>query len=236
MLNSKNIFTIKKKIIRYYYIVGNNVIKKQKCKKFIKNKIINYIPKINILYIFIWIKTKWQDIYKKIHHNNNLISKKKLIIINFLEKNKNLEKKIFIKKKFFLNIYKNIFIIFNFEYNNYLIKKNIFKKNKSLIINCNNSILHKKNILEIKHTKNINIQKWIKYLDTKNIKKNLLFLNKIKNDNVNKLLLINILFQFIIKKKIKILNIINKYEINIKNNQLISWYDLEILSIQIIKI
>ncbi len=237
---------MKKKInfkkIYYYYLIGNSILKKQKCKNLIKKKIKLIIKKIDIIYIYIYLNTNWNSITKEII-NKNIILKKKLLIINFIEKIKKINKKI--KNYIFKYIHnkknKNIFIIFNFEYIN---NKKIYLNNikKSLIINCNNNNKNK-NILELKYKKNKNINNWIKSIKKKNIKKNIYFFNTLKNNNINMLYILNIIFNIIIKeknlykikKKIKILEMIQKYETNIKKNINISWHELELISIYIIK-
>ncbi len=236
-MKKKNIYNIKKKIF-FFYITGNDILKKQKCKIILKKKIKKETKNINIINFLIIKKFEW----KKITHsiiNKNFISKKKLIILNFIEKINNIEK--YIHKyiyKYIKKNEKNIYIIFLYEIYKKINKNFILKKNNSLIINC--YYKNKKNIINPIEK---NIKKLIKSFKKKNIIKCLNNIKKIKNNKTNKIYLINIIFNYISKnlneykyeKKIKILEIIKKIEIKNKKYLNIEWKKIYILCIYIIK-
>ncbi len=231
-----------KKKHNIFYITGNNYINKNICKKYIKKLLSLYINKNNIINLIIDNKYNWNKI-KNIIINQNLFSKKKLLIINIIEKNKNINN--YIYKYIIKNIIKKniIYIIIFFEYNN--LNKIYFKKKikKILIIKCNKKYINNKKT--IFYYKNINynyIKNIIMLIYKKKIEKILYIINKIKYENHTKIIILNILFKYFIKniykyKKIeskKILYLIKKNEINIKKNKKINLIYLKLLILIII--
>ncbi len=238
----------KKKIKNIFYIYGNNIIKKNKYKKYIKKKIQKKYNKIIIINLIVDKNLNFKYIYEKIFFQN-FFYKKRIIILNIIEKINNLNKLIIknIIHKFYIKKTTNIFIIFIIEFTNFLLKKEInkFKKyNFVKLIKCK----QKKKEIEYEITKNKYennkiIKLWIKSIKKKNIYKNIYILKKIQKNNLNKLIILNILFKFIIKnvnkfnKKnfLNILKLIKKYDINIKKNININWINFNIISWYIIK-
>ncbi len=237
MFNKLNINYLYKKY-NIFHIIGNNYNIKQKCKLFIKNKINSLIKKninINILIDknFNWNIIKNNIINKEIYYLN------KLLIINIIEKYKEINKIIYNNIILHIKNYniKNIFIIINYEhdyYNNNIIKKN--KKNLIIKFNSNKNYYNKYIYYDIKYKyiKNIFL-----FLKKKKINKLLNIINNIKNNINNKILLINILFKYFTnniykfnKIKInKILNLIKKLEIKIKKNINISLINIQLIII-----
>ncbi len=240
-------FNFEKKI---YYIYGDNLYKKYKYKMWIKKCIELKFNNTTTSNIVINKIIEWKYIYEKIFFKN-FFFKTKIIILNFTEKIKELTKLIqnnILNKINFKN-YNHIYIIFNVEFTKFLspLEINILKNKYVNFIECNNKIYYKKNIFNKiinKKYQNIKIIKlWINSLKKKNIYKTIYFLKKIQNTNFNKLLILNILFNFITKninqfkykKIIKILKIIKKCEINIKKGINISWIHFDIITLYILK-
>ncbi len=237
----------KKKI---YYLYGDNLIKKNKYKIFIKKQIKKKYKKITTINIVVNKNINWKDIYEKIFFKD-FFFQVKIITINFIEEIKNINKLIInnIINKNFIKKNKKIFIIFNIEYINFLslIEINKFKKYYFIkIIKCTNNNIEKKynnKIIEDKYKNNKILKLWIKSIKKKNIFKNTYILKKIKKKKINKIIILNILFKFIKKninnfnKKnlIYILKLIQKYDFNIKKNINISWINFNIISWYIIK-
>ncbi len=240
-------FNIKQKI---YYIYGNNLYKKNKYKLLIKKYLQYKINNYTIINIMVHKKIKWEYIQEKIFLKNCFF-KNKIIILNFIEKIEQLSNLIKnnILNIFFSKKYKNIYIILNVEFTYFLSLSEIyiFKKLNIRFIKCNKNKYVKKNtlnkIIEKKNQNIILIQNWIKSFKKKNIYKNYTIFKKIQKNNLDKLIILNILFKFIIKyinkfnnkKIIKIFKIIKKCEINIKKGKNISWITFNILNIYILR-
>ncbi len=218
-----------------FFIIGNDYINKQNCKIYIKKKILSYIKKNNIINIIIDNRYKWKEL-KNILINKNLFSKKKLLIINIIEKINKINSYLYdsILKK--INKNNNIYIIINYDFNN--IDKIYLKKKNILIIICNkNNINYKNDIFYYKYNNYNYIKKIILLIYKKKVEKILHIIDKIKNENYIKIILLNILFKYFIKNLYKynnfeikkILNLIKKNEINIKKNINIDWINLKIL-------
>ncbi len=240
-------FNLKKKI---YYIYGDNLYKKYKYKMWIKKNIKLKFNNTITTNIVINKNIEWKYIYEKIFFKN-FFFKTKIIILNFTEKIKKLIKLIknnILNKIIFKN-YKYMYIIFIIEFTKFLslLEINILKNKYVKFIECNNKICYKENIFNKtinKKYQNIKIIKsLINSLKKKNIYKTIIILKKIQNINFNKLLILNILFNFITqninqfkyKKIIKILKIIKKCEINIKKGINISWIHFDIIILYILK-
>ncbi len=227
-----------KKKIKYtiYYIIGQNNLKKNKQKKKIIKNIKNIYKNINIYNYFINKNFTWNVITNEIINTNVYFKNPKIIILNI---NKYINKLNDLIKKYILNIFKKqkIYLIFNYEFKQNI---NLIKTHKKYkILNCK---------LKTKKFNNNNNNKYIKKLITyifnkKNIKKFFITFNKIKYKNFDKIFIFNILFNnFIlnINKNIyiytkKIIDIFYKYEINYKFNNKITWNNIEILCLYIIK-
>ncbi len=220
---------------KIFFIIGNNHIDKQNCKIYIKKKILLFIKKNSIINIIIDKKYNWNK-FKNILIKKNLFSKKKLLIVNIIEKINKIDNYIF--NYIIKNIKKNnyIYIIINYDFN--YLNKIYFKKKNILIIICNtNNINNKNNIFYYKYINYNYIKNIILLIYKKKIEKILYIIDKIKNENHIKIILLNILFKYFIKnlykyKNIeikKILNLIKKNEINIKNHTNIDWINLKIL-------
>ncbi len=243
----------KKKLIykKIYYIYGNDIFKKNQYKNIIKNSIKLKFKNTTTINIVVDNDLNWKNIYEKIFFQN-FFSKIKIIVINFIEKIKKLNK--LIKKKFLNKIswrkINNIFIILNIEFKKNIkkIKINKFKEKYPIkfikcIINTNKKKENSTNILKKKYLNNKIIQKFIKSLNKKNIKKNSILIKKIEKNNFNKLTILNILFKYIInnihkfsnKKKIKIFKLIKICDLYIKKGIHISWINFNIISWYIIK-
>ncbi len=248
MIKKKNIkFNINKKI---YYIYGNDLYKKHKYKLLIKKYLESKINNCTTINIVVHKKKKWKYIYEKIFFENCFF-KKKIIILNFIEKIEKLTE--LIKKNIFNKLYfkknKYIYLILNIEFTYYLSSLELykFKKLNIIFIKCNKNIYNNKNIfyktIEKKYKNNKLIKSWINSFKKKKIHKNFIIFKKIQKNNLNKLIILNILFKYIKKninqfnnkKIIKILKIIKKCEINIKKGINISWINFNIINIYILK-
>ncbi len=237
----------KKKV---YCIYGDDSYKKYQYKIFIQKYIKSKINNITTTNIVVNKTLEWKYIYEKIFFQN-FFFKNKIIVLNFTEKIINLIKLIklnILKKKSFKKN-KYIYLILNIEYIFFFSKSEINKyKNKYIkFIECNKKINYKKNIfnniINQKYKNNKIIELFILSLKKKNIYKSISLFKKIKINNFNKLIILNILFNFIKKninkfnnkKIIKILKIIKKCEINIKKGINISWIHFDIIILHILK-
>ncbi len=230
---------LKNNKIKYniYYLLGNNIKKKYKYTNYIIKKIKNIYKNIIIYNFFINKKFNWNLIIKEIL-NENIISKNKIFIINIIENIKNIN--YLLKENIFKLIKKKIYIILKFETK--LNIKNLKIKNKKIFL----IELNKKNKYKFKNYLNKQIYNLIKLINKKKINNLFKIINKLKNLNTNKILILNILFKNFIKNInnnyinilniIKILKLFYKYEKNYKLSNNLSWNDIQLICIYLIKI
>ncbi len=221
-------------IYNIYCIVGNNTKKKHKLKKYIINNINNTYKNIIKYNFFINKKFKWNLIIKEII-NENIISKNKIFILNIIENIKDINN---IFNKYILKfITKNIYIIFFFEI--FYKYKYYINKNKNILL----IELNKKNKFVFLNKVNKIINQLINNINNKKLKNIFNIIKNIKNLNVDKILILNILFKNFIKNinnnkilnTVKILKIFYKYEKNYKMFNKLYWNDIELICIYIIK-